>query len=409
MRPEARIVVTGLGVTSPVGQGSEAFLAGLLHGGNAFRVMQRPGRQKDSAFLGAEIEALTLPQGVTAQLRRTLSLSAAAALVALDEAWHEAQLEQLESDRVGLIVGGNNFQQRELLQTQEKYAHSRAFLRPTYGMGFMDSDVCGVCTAQYAIHGPSYTVGAASASGQLAIIQAAEAVRSGRVEACIALGALMDLSYWECQGLRSLGAMGSERYAQQPAAACRPFDCDRDGFVFGESCGALVLESARSAAARGVRPYAEMAGWSMVMDGNRNPDPSLDGEVVAIERALREAGCAPGEIDYVNPHGSGSLLGDEIEIQAIRQAGLAQARINATKSIVGHGLTAAGAVEAIATLLQMEAGRLHPTRNLLNPIDDSLLWVQEQSVTHEMNNALTLSMGFGGVNTAVCFRRAVAA
>src|SRR6185369_1646317 len=196
--------------------------------------------------------------------------------------------------------------QRELTQLHDANRDSSAFLRPTYALSFMDSDLCGFCTAQFGIRGLAYTVGGASASGQLAIIQAAQAVLADQVDVCIALGALMDLSHWECRALRAIGAMGSDRYADEPELACRPFDRDHDGFIFGESCGAVVIESEESGRRRGMKPYGALAGWGMAMDGNRNPDPSKDGEVRAIQRALDGAGWGPAQIDYVNPHGTGS-------------------------------------------------------------------------------------------------------
>lgn len=398
-----RIVrITGMGVTTAIGQGKTAVLDALLDGRSAFRIMQRPGRQKNSAFIGAEIEALVQPEAISPRLLRNASWSAQVALATLHEAWCEAGLEAVDPQRIGLIVGGSNFQQRELVLMQEQYASREAFLRPTFGLSFMDTDLCGLCTAQFPIRGPAHTVGGASASGQLAIVQAARAVRAGDVDACIVLAPLMDLSYWECHGLRSLGAMGSDRYADAPGAACRPFDRDRDGFIYGECCAVLVLERgdlpARSAA------YAEIAGYGVVMDGNRNPDPSVEGESAAIRAALETAGCSAVDIDYINPHGTGSPLGDEVELRALRDCGLATARINATKSLIGHGLCAAGAVEVAVTLLQMRAGALHPCRNLETPIDEAFDWVRGGRQPHRIRHALTLSMGFGGINTAVCLR-----
>jgi malonyl-ACP decarboxylase len=232
-------------------------------------------------------------------------------------------------------------------------------------------------------------------------------VASGQVDACVALGALMDLSYWECRGLRALGAMGSTMFAERPQAACRPFDRAHDGFIYGECSAAIVLESATSVASRGRRPYARMAGWGMAMDANRNPDPSREGEVRAMRDALDRAGWQAADVDYVNPHGTGSIVGDETEVAALKEVGLGAARINATKSLTGHGLTAAGAVEVVATLLQMRAQRLHPTRNLDDPIDSTLHWVGADAVDASMNRALSLSMGFGGINTALCWEAAV--
>lgn len=400
-----RSVVTGMGVISAIGQGKAAFATSLLDGKTAFKVMERPGRQHESAYIGAEIREMAFSPGIAKQTLRAASLSAQAALAVLQEAWIEAQLSDVDPRRMGLIVGGSNIQQRELVQIHECYRDCSEFLRPTYALSFMDSDLCGFCTAQFGIRGLAYTVGGASASGQLAIVLAAQAVLTNQVDVCIALGALMDLSHWECRGLRALGAMGSDRYADEPALACRPFDRDHDGFIFGESCGAVVIESLESSQRRGLKPYAVLRGWGIAMDGNRNPDPSLEGETQAIENALDASAAPPAQIDYVNPHGTGSIVGDETELKALRACGLTKAYLNATKSLIGHGLSAAGTVEVIATLLQMQAGQLHPTRNLENPIDPTLNWVRNKSIDHPIENALTLSMGFGGINTALCWQR----
>jgi malonyl-ACP decarboxylase len=402
----SELAVTGMGVISAIGQGKSAFVTALLEGKAAFDVMRRPGRQRESAYIGAEIREMAFPPGVARQTLRAASLSAQAALVALDEAWIDARLSDVDPLRIGLIIGGSNVQQRELAQIHEGYRDRSAFLRPTFALSFMDSDLCGFCTAQFGIRGLAYTVGGASASGQLAIIQAAQAALSNQVDVCVALGALMDLSYWECQGLRALGAMGSDRYADRPALACRPFDCDHDGFIFGESCGALVIESLESSERRGVKPYAVLRGCGLAMDGNRSTEPSLEGETRAIRSALDAAQAPPTQIDYINPHGTGSVVGDETELKALRACGVTDAYLNATKSLIGHGLSSAGAVEAIATILQMRAGQLHPTRNLENPIDPTLNWVRNKSIDHPIENALTLSIGFGGINTALCWRRA---
>lgn len=396
-------IVTGMGVISAIGNGKSEFLDALLAGRHAFRVMARPGRQRDSAFIGAEVD-LPAPDGAHRRLLRTASLSAHAAFLALEEAWNEARLSELDPQRVGLVVGGSNFQQRELTLLHDKYTGREQFLRPSYALSYMDTDVCGLCSAHFRIHGAAFTVGGASASGQLAVLEAANRVKSGQLDACIAIGALMDLSYWECHTFRALGAMGSDRHAGDPAAASRPFDRARDGFIFGESCGAIVMESQASAARRRVEGHAIMRGGSLVMDGNRNPDPSVEGEARAITAALHAARWNGKDVEYVNPHGTGSLIGDETELRALGQCGLRHARINATKSLIGHGLSAAGVVEVIATLLQMRAGRLHPTRNLADPEDESFNWVREAEEAR-FDRALTLSMGFGGINTALCWQR----
>lgn len=396
-------VITGMGVISAIGQGKAAFAKALLGGETAFGVMQRPGRQMESAYIGAEIPGIAFPPAIARQTLRAASLSAQAALVVLEEAWVEARLSEVDPRRIGLVVGGSNVQQRDQAEVHEAYRERSEFLRPTYALSFMDSDLCGFCTSQFGIRGLAYTVGGASASGQLAIIQAAQAVMTDQVDVCIALGALMDLSHWECRSLRAIGAMGTDRFPNEPDMACRPFDRDHDGFIFGEACGAVVIE--RSDSKRGLKPYAALRGWGMAMDGNRNPDPSLAGETQAIRTALGASGWTPAQVDYVNPHGTGSTAGDETELKALAACGLSGAYLNATKSLIGHGLSAAGTVEVIATLLQMQEARLHPTHNLENPIDPSFNWVKDEPIDHQIEQALTLSMGFGGINTALCWER----
>jgi malonyl-ACP decarboxylase len=398
------LFITGVGITSAIGVGKNAFISALLQGQHAFGVMKRSGRQKETLFIGAEIPSLSFSDKLSKRLLRAASFSGQVALSTLHEAWENAELDGMDPSHIGLVVGGSNLQQRELIRTFESFAKRVHFLRPSYGLSFMDSDICGLCTEQFGIKGFAYTLGGASASGQMAIIKAIEAIQGGYVKVCIALGALMDLSFLECQGFRSLGAMGTDLYADQPQMACRPFDKNRDGFIYGESCGAVVIEKADTALSRRVKPYAAISGWAMGVDGNRNPNPSCDGEVRVIKEALNQARLSTREIDYINPHGTGSVIGDEIELRAISNCQLSHAYINATKSLTGHGLSAAGTVEVIATLLQMKESRLHPTRNLDNPIDTSLTWVRDQAISHVIKHALNLSFGFGGINTAICLK-----
>ncbi|MBU9710071.1 polyketide beta-ketoacyl:ACP synthase [Paenibacillus sp. AK121] len=402
---QPELVITGIGVTSAIGQGKTAFASALFKGQHAFGVMQRPGREGEASFIGAELPSLSYPESISKRMLRTASFSGQVAMVTLQEAWDDAKLDHVDPSRIGLVIGGSNFQQRELFQTYEAYREKMHFVPPTYGLSFMDTDLCGLCTEQFGIQGLAYTVGGASASGQVAIIQAIEAIQANRVDVCIAMGALMDISYMECQALRSLGAMGSDRYANEPAKACRPFDQMRDGFIYGESCGVIVIERSDFKMKRQGKSYAKLTGWDMGMDRNRNPNPSYEGEVQVIKRALKKAKLQPEKIDYINPHGTGSVVGDEIEIKAIQDCNLSHAYINATKSIIGHGLSSAGTVEIIATLLQMKESKLHPTRNLEKPIGVDCNWVKNEPIPAAIHNTMNLSMGFGGINTAICMQK----
>ncbi|PHS16292.1 MAG: polyketide beta-ketoacyl:ACP synthase [Blastopirellula sp.] len=400
------IPITGLGITSAIGQGKDDFARALFEGKSRFEIMRRRGRQIDSDFIGAEIADFECATVKSNSRYRTASFSSQTAISTLAEAWSDAGLDRYDPKRIGLIVGGSNVQQRENMLLQDRYRENPMFVRPTYGFTFMDTDICASCTSVFDIKGIAFTVGGASASGQLAIIEAAEAIRSGRVDICIALGALMDISYWECRGLRSLGAMGSDNFANQPKLACRPFDKDTDGFIYGEACAAVVLESASVCQERGKSSYAHLSGWATHIDGSRTTAPSLEGEISVIKKALLMSGLTPKQIDYVNPHGTGSPIGDRTELEALATCGLDRAYINATKSITGHGLSAAGAVEVLSTCLQMNQSKLHPSLNMADPINTDFNWVGCESKDANLQHSLSLSMGFGGINTAVCLSKA---
>jgi malonyl-ACP decarboxylase len=403
------LVVSGIGITSAIGQGADAFAAALFAGETRFDVMRRPGRacadeHGEMSFIGAEIGDFRQPPSMTPQIRRTASWSAQLAAATLAEAWDDARLDSVDPTRIGLVIGGSNLQQRELWLHQQAAQGRERYTRPTYASTFLDSDLCGICSELFGIRGGAYTVGAASASGQVAAIHAAQWVASGALDVCISIGGLLDLSHLECQAMRSAGAMGSDLHASHPTLACRPFDTASDGFIFGEATAAIVVERAESATRRGAPIQAGIAGWASSLDGRRGTQPSVDGQTATIAAALAHAGLCASDIDYVNPHGTGSVLGDRTEAEAIARSGLGRARVNTTKSITGHGLSAAGAVELVATILQMRRSTLHPSVNLVTPVRDDLAWVGASREPAHISHALNLSMGFGGINTALCLR-----
>lgn len=331
------------------------------------------------------------PPLLSARVARVTGLVGRVAVAVLDEAWREAGLDAFNPERIGLVIGGSNLQSRESLLLHQAYADRLAWLPPTHGYAALDTDLCGLCTSQFPIRGFANTVGGASASGSLAVLQAALAVRSGRVDACIALGALQDVSFLELQALKTLGALS-------PGVACRPFDAAHDGFMYGESCAALVLVRADL----GIPSYGTIAGGAHIANGNRGPNPSSSGELRVIAAALKDSGFVAQQIDYVNTHGTGTPLGDDTEAAALRISGLSHAHLNATKSLIGHGLSAAGAIEMAVVLLQMQQGRLHPTLHLEHPVLPDLNWVLgSKPKAHRIHHALKLSFGFGGIDTAI--------
>ena len=400
-----KIEITGMGIITSIGQTIADFQSALLAGKTQFGYLKRPGRKGSKSFIGAELPDINVQSKIPeySGLLRSASWSTQIATMAVSEAWQDAQLSsyQFNPERIGIIVGGSNFQQRYQQQIWERYQSRPQFIRPTYGITLWDTDLMGLLSECFQIQGEGYSVGGASASGAISIIHAARQIQMGITDISIAVAPLFDISQWECQGLMNLGAMGSERFSANPDLACRPFDKDHDGFIYGEGCGVVVLEKAAHAQQRGVTSYGELIGWSHILDGERGPKPSQKGEERAINNALTMAKLQPEQIDYVNTHGTSSPMGDKTEVAALKCVGLSHCLINATKSLTGHCVTAAGIVEFIATLLQMKAGFCHPTHNLLNPVDITLNWVRQTAVEAQINYAISNSFAFGGINIAL--------
>lgn len=406
MRNDLTPIISGVGIVSGFGAGKANAIAAMREAKSAFAPLNRAGRQIDSEGLwGIEIPSDhidSINQSLGTGYNCSLGLSLA--LHALDEAYREANLEMLDGSQIGLIVGGSNLQQRELVNNLERYQRSGIVL-PMHAMSYMDTDISSACCARYNISGLSYTLGGASSSGLLAVLHAVEAVQSGKVDVCIAIGAVADLSKLECAAFRNIGAMGGAEVTGMTAdTAYRPFDKLTQGFYYGESCAAIVVERHDLRSKQDSNPYARVLGHATVIEPNRSPDPSFEAECLVMNKVMQSAQLTPCQIDYVNPHGSGSALGDKVELEALLASGLNEAYINTTKSIFGHGLSSAGAIEMAAMLLQMRHGFVHPSRNLYAPIRNDFNWVKSEPIERKITTGINLSYGFGGFNSAICLQ-----
>jgi malonyl-ACP decarboxylase len=397
-----KALITGAGIVSAIGAGKNAVLSSLREPKTVFGKLQREGREGPQAFVGAEIpDSFLTYKGEERELRNT-SLSGRVALQAVEEALQDANLNNVEPRDIGLVVGGSNLQLRENVLMLRKYEQRAHFTPPHHALRFMDTDICGLCTNHFNIQGFAYSVGAASASSQVALIKAVQEIEEGRIAACVVVGALTDLSFLELQAFTNMGAMAVTSDECTFDQISRPFDENRRGFVFGEACAAIVLQAAdHEKYAEPSNPYAMVSGYALNTDANRGPEPNVEGEVFAITQCIKQAGWQPVDVDYVNTHGTGSLIGDETELEAIGACQLNESCINASKELIGHSLMAAGLTETVLTVLQMQAGFLHGNRNLIHPISKDFNWVGGKSQENKINKAITLSMGFGGINSAV--------
>jgi malonyl-ACP decarboxylase len=328
-----------------------------------------------------------------------LSVSAAV------EAYHDAQLGDgtVSLDDTCLIVAGSNLDQQYIAHNWARI-RDRQLVNPKYAINFMDSNQLGSLSEILSIRGAGLTIGAASASGNAALFNAYQWIRCGVSTRCLVVGASSDWSELELEAFALLGAASSQ---SDPLRACRPFDRGHDGFVWGQASACVVLESMGSARRRGARVLGEIAGASLFLDGRYHPGPSIDGELRAMRSALDAAHLPVDRIGYINAHGTSSPLGDRVECEAMGhflEDKVGDVPINSTKSLVGHCLSAAGVVELVSTIVQLNGGFLHPNRNLEQPIDPRLNFVRARSRPLAAEYAISNGFGFGGINSSLLLR-----
>lgn len=405
------VVVTGIGVLTSIGNNRDTFVDSLRQGTCGITANDSDGlgvAARVNFDFATQITALGLPAEVhTRALKagRRAPLSQQASLLTALEAWMQA----FSGDTTALtgatvILAGNNASPGYPYRVREKYAGAFHLIPASYALHFLDTDHIGLLSEVLGIRGEGFTVGGASASGNMGILQGWRHVRHGIADRCLVIGALTDLSPVEIASFRNTGALGGTRFANEPDKACRPFDVDREGFIPGQGSACLLLESADLALQRGARVYGRIAGAATCLDANRLSNPSVEGEAKAMRDALQQAGLTADSVEYVNAHATSSLAGDDVEVKALKEvfgARIAKVAVNATKGLTGHCLHAAGVVEAAAVLLQMKGGFLHPNRNLDNPIDPDCRFVGNVASPAEIRVALSNSFGFGGINTSI--------
>lgn len=407
------VVVTGLGVLCASAEDPAAFGQQLRDGRSGITWRDGDGPPVAAELAGFDFPAALarLPgQHATAlRVAGRSPLSVQASVVVALQAAASAGLagSRLPSHRLGLVVAAQNLGAAYAERIRPLFESSPVHLPPRYALHHLDTNHVGTVSEVLAITGEGYTVGGASASGNVALINGARLIEAGAVDACLVIGALTELSPMERQAYANLGAMagGGDRDGD-PRTRCRPFDAARTGFVPGQGAACLVLESAGSAAGRDAVPLARIAGHAQCLDANSLADPNQAGQVRVMSLALKRAGLTPGDVDYINAHATGSRLGDQTEAAAIHEVfGTHRPWVNSTKALTGHCLCAAGVVEAVATIIQMRAGFVHPCANLCQPIEPALRFAGSRAQPATVTVALSNGFGFGGFNTSVVFTR----
>jgi 3-oxoacyl-[acyl-carrier-protein] synthase II len=410
-----RVVITGMGAVTALGQGVGATWAGLVAGRSGVaRITQfDPGRV--SVKIAAEVTDFDPSAALDRkEIRRTdryIQFALVAAREALDQAGLPGRLDDDTAARTGVILGSGlggvrTLFDNVLLMGERGPDRISPFFIP---MGIANVAAGQIAIATGAI-GPNFATVSACATGGHALGEAWETIRRGDAEMMIAGGVEAGIHEATVGGFASMKALSTRN--DDPAGASRPFDTARDGFVIGEGCGVLILETLEHAEARGAVPLAELAGYGATADASHItlPAPGGIGAVRAARRALEKAGMDPAEIAHVNAHATSTPEGDKAELQALRAIFGEHApsvSVSANKSMLGHTLGAAGAIEAVATICAMREGIVPPTINLVDPDDlgVGLDLTPGTAVRRPIPAAISNSFGFGGQNTALVFRR----
>ncbi len=406
-----RVVVTGLGVVSPVGSEVPTFWKALLAGKNGIRPITRFDVSEYRTRFAGELRDFDPLSRLSPREIKRLDLFSIYALHAADQALEDAGLLNHPSlDRAGVIfssgIGGLDTMLREVKVLLERGPKRVSpFLVP-----MMIPDIAaGLISIKYKMKGPNYCVVSACASSLHAIGEAYRKIQYGEADVMVTGGTESPITPIGLAGFGSMRALSTRNDA--PERASRPFDRDRDGFVMGEGAGALVLEELGHALKRGAKIYAEIAGYGQSADAHHITAPCADGEgaVRAMEAALEDGGIPRDEVTYVNAHGTSTPLNDAAETLAIKRVFGDHAyrlAVSSTKSMIGHLLGAAGGVEMVATVMSVYEQKVHPTRNYENPDPAcDLDYVPEGARDMEIPYALKASYGFGGHNAVVIVGR----
>lgn len=410
-----RVVITGMGVVSPLGNDRETFWDALLSGKSGIGPITHFDASQFPSRIAGEVKHFDplnyMEKKDARRMDRFVQFAVAAAKMALEDAAFDMQ--SIDPDRVGVYIGSgigglNTWEEQHRILLEKGPRRVSPFFIPMMIANMASGQVSIMTGAK----GPNSAAISACATGTHAIGDAFRIIQRGEADAMLAGGAEATITPTAFAGFSSMKALSTSRN-DEPTKASRPFDRDRDGFVMSEGSGVLLLERLEHAIARGARIYAEVAGYGMSGDAYHltSPAPGGEGAARCMKRALKDAGLRPEEVGYINAHGTSTDYNDALETMAIKSTFGAHAHevaISSTKSMTGHLLGAAGAVEAIATALALKDQILPPTINYETPDPEcDLDYVPNESRRAEITAAISNSLGFGGHNATIALKKFV--
>ena len=410
-----RVVVTGLGALTPIGNNIEEYWQGLISGKSGAAPITYYDTEKHKTKFACEVKNFNIEEYIDRKEARRLDKFAQYAIVASDEAIKDSNLdlEKINKYKVGVIwgagIGGLETFQDEVLY------YAKGDGTPKFNPFFIPKMIADIAPAHISMRngfmGPNYTTVSACASSANALIDAFNYIRLGMCDVVVSGGSEAAVTIAGMGGFNSMHALSTRN--DSPETASSPFDATRDGFVLGEGAGALVLEEYEHAKARGAKIYCEIGGGGMSSDAYHltAPHPEGIGVIAVMKNCLDDAGMKPEDVDHINTHGTSTPLGDVAELKAINAVFGKHAKtinINSTKSMTGHLLGAAGAIESIASILAMKHGIIPPTINHTTfdeNIDASLNLTLNVAQKRNIKVAMSNTFGFGGHNACVLFKK----
>ncbi|WP_263772495.1 beta-ketoacyl-ACP synthase II [Propionivibrio soli] len=407
-----RVVITGLGVISPVGNTVEEAWQNILAGRSGIDRITRFDASSFPVQIAGEVKGFDVTQYIPARDARRMDTFIHYGMAAGIQAIKDAGLEAhpANADRIGVSIGSGIGGLPMIEVTRDEFVASGVRkISPFFVPGSIINMISGNLSILYGYKGPNIALVSACSTGTHSIGDAARLIEYGDADIMVAGGAECTVSPLGLGGFCAARALSTRN--DDPATASRPWDKDRDGFVLGEGAGVMVLEEYDHAKARGAKIYAELAGFGMSADANHMTAPCEDGEGAArcMTNALKNAGVGPADVQYVNAHGTSTPLGDKAETIAIKRAFGEHAKslvVNSTKSMTGHLLGAAGGIEAVFSALAIQQQVSPPTINIFNQDEEcDLDYCANEARKMRIDVAISNSFGFGGTNATLAFKR----
>jgi len=405
-----RVVITGLGIVSPVGNDIASAWDNIVNGRSGISRISRFDPTPLTTHIAGEVKDFDVTQYMPAKEARQMDTFIHYGLAAGMQAWRDCGLEVTETnaERIGVIVGSGIGGLPRIEETQtEMLAKGPRRISPFFVPASLINLISGQLSIAYGMKGPSYAVVSACTTGLHCIGDAARLIEYGDADVMLAGGAESTVSPLGIGGFAAMRALSTRN--DDPTTASRPWDRDRDGFVLGEGAGVLVLEEYEHAKKRGARIYGELAGYGMSSDAHHITAPDKDGPRRGILNALRNGGINADEVSYVNAHGTSTPLGDKNETDALKLAfgdHASKLVVNSTKSMTGHLLGAAGGIEAVFTTLAVHNQISPPTINIFNQDPEcDLDYCANEARPMKIEIGLSNSFGFGGTNGSMAVRR----